>query len=150
MSSSYYLVASPQTTSYITVSLLMLALSRRRFFVYGRCLRGQKWDGLEQPRWLEGVLLFSEVGMILILNLDGPDSWTGNSCRLPGRFRSGRVPLRGLLLRNVQIYVPATTALGFSNVRLVASRAWRKLITQVFARRFLCLPILARDHSKVF
>ena len=65
----------------------MLALSRRRFFVYGRCLQGQKVCRLEQPRWLEGV---REAGVILIPNLDGVDSWPSNSCRLLERLTSGR------------------------------------------------------------
>ena len=74
----------------MTVPVLMLALSRRRFFVYGRCVRGQRLGKLEQPRWLENVLVFREAGVTLIPNLDGVDSWTSNSCRLLERPTSGR------------------------------------------------------------
>ena len=74
----------------MTVPVLMLALSRHRCWVHGHCLRGQKVRRLEQPRWLEGVLVFREAGVTLIPNLDGVDSWTSNSCRLLERPTSGR------------------------------------------------------------
>ena len=82
-------VAYSQTTSYMTVPVLILALSRRRCLVYGRCLRGQKVCRLEQPRWLEGVRVFREAGVISIRDLDGADSWPSNFCRLLERLISG-------------------------------------------------------------